>query len=334
MRLPYRRRVRRWRGRRWVASPPRSRPCWWRRAAATATTATSCTSWGPGANSAFGYVDQPPLTPLVARAADGLFGGSLVGLRLPSALAAGLVVLVTGLIAREFGGGRAAQVLAAACMAVSAVLLAVGHLLSTTTFDLLAWTVLSWLLVRALRDGGPSWLVAGAVAGVGLQNKLLPAFLLAAVLVGVLLGARARRCGHRGRGWAACWRWLCGRRTWSGRRRTAGRSSSCPRRSPAAAPAPASRGTCSCRSSSCWSARCWCRCGWRAGGGWPAIPRCGPGALRGGLPVLAVVFMVTGASRTTWPGSTRCCSPPARNRGALGPPGCRPAGRCWAPRSR
>jgi 4-amino-4-deoxy-L-arabinose transferase-like glycosyltransferase len=55
---------------------------------------------------AFGYVDQPPLTPVLARVASEVFGDSLVGLRLASAVAAGLVVVCTGLLAREFGGGR------------------------------------------------------------------------------------------------------------------------------------------------------------------------------------------------------------------------------------
>jgi hypothetical protein len=145
-----------------------------------------------GREAAFGYVDQPPLTPLIARAMDVLLPGSVTGLRLPSVLASALVVLLTGLIARELGGGRGAQLLAAAGMGVSAVLLAVGHLLSTTTVDLLAWTALTWLLVRALRDGGPVWLVTGAVAGLALQNKTLPLVLLAGVLVGVLVaGPRA-----------------------------------------------------------------------------------------------------------------------------------------------
>jgi dolichyl-phosphate-mannose-protein mannosyltransferase len=139
-----------------------------------------------GREPAFGYIDQPPLTPLIARAMDTLLPGSLTGLRLPSVLASALVVLLTGLIARELGGGRGAQLLAAASMGVSSILLAVGHLLSTTTFDLLAWTALSWLLVRSLRDGGPTWLATGAVAGLALQNKSLPLVLLAGVLVGVL----------------------------------------------------------------------------------------------------------------------------------------------------
>ncbi|OLT08927.1 hypothetical protein BJF90_12335 [Pseudonocardia sp. CNS-004] len=154
-----------------------------------------------GREAAFGYVDQPPLTPLLARAMDVLLPGSVTGLRLPSVLASALVVLLTGLIARELGGGRGAQLLAAASMGVSAVLLAVGHLLSTSTVDLLAWTALTWLLVRALRDGGPVWLATGAVAGLALQNKTLPLVLLAGVLVGVLVaGPRAAL--------ASRWPWL------------------------------------------------------------------------------------------------------------------------------
>ncbi|MGY1592902.1 glycosyltransferase family 39 protein [Geodermatophilus sp. SYSU D00708] len=156
-----------------------------------------------GREAAFGYVDQPPLTPLLAAAVDVLAPGSLVALRVPSALAAGAVVVLTGLLAREFGGGRAAQLLAGAAMAVSALLLAVGHLLSTSTLDLLAWTALSWLLVRALRDGGRVWLATGAVAGLALLNKVQPAFLLAAVLVGVL--AVGPRSVLRSR-----WPWLGG----------------------------------------------------------------------------------------------------------------------------
>ncbi len=156
-----------------------------------------------GRELAFGYVDQPPLTPVIARVASELFGDSLVGLRLASAVAAGLVVMCTGLLARELGGGRGTQMLAAAGIAVSAYLLAVGHLLSTSTFDLLGWAALCWLAVRALRDGGRSWLWVGAVAGIGLQNKLLVAFLLAGLLVGLLLvGPRA---ALRTR-----WPWLAG----------------------------------------------------------------------------------------------------------------------------
>jgi hypothetical protein len=140
-----------------------------------------------GRHLAWGYPDQPPLVPLVARTVSAVSPDSLVALRLPAALAAALVVLLTGLIARELGGGRAAQLLAAACVAVSALLLAVGHTLGTSVFDLLAWTTVSWLVVRLLRGADQrEWLLAGLVAGVGLLNKSLLAFLLLGLLAGVL----------------------------------------------------------------------------------------------------------------------------------------------------
>jgi Dolichyl-phosphate-mannose-protein mannosyltransferase len=149
-----------------------------------------------GAHPAWGYPDQPPLTPLLARATS-LLGDSLIALRLPSAFAIAAVMMLAALLAREFGARPGAQVLAAGCTAVSTVVIAVGHLLSTATFDLLAWTALSWLVARALRCdepvwGGPVWLAAGLVAGIGLENKTLLAFYLGALAVALLVvGPRA-----------------------------------------------------------------------------------------------------------------------------------------------
>jgi hypothetical protein len=134
------------------------------------------------------YADQGPLTPLIARAMSELAPDSLAVLRLPAALAAGLIVLLTGLLARELGGGPRAQVIAAACAAVSSIVLFTGHLLETSTFDLLVWTAVSWIVVRALRTGEERlWLVAGVTLGVGLLNKPLPAFLAAGLLAGVVI---------------------------------------------------------------------------------------------------------------------------------------------------
>lgn len=156
-----------------------------------------------GTEPAFGYVDQPPLTPLLAHALDVIFNGSLVGLRLPSALISGLVALITGLIAREFGADRGPQVLSAGCMAVSSVLLITGHWLSTATVDLFFWTLITWLVVRSLRDGGRGWLLVGLAAGIGLENKALPGVLLAALLVGVLAAGPRRAL-------RSPWPWLGG----------------------------------------------------------------------------------------------------------------------------
>ncbi|MDQ3850974.1 MAG: hypothetical protein M3296_10230 [Actinomycetota bacterium] len=70
-----------------------------------------------GAHLDWAYADQGPITPLIARAMSEIAPGSLTVLRLPSALAAGLTVLLTGLLARELGGSPRAQWVAAACSA-------------------------------------------------------------------------------------------------------------------------------------------------------------------------------------------------------------------------
>jgi 4-amino-4-deoxy-L-arabinose transferase-like glycosyltransferase len=141
----------------------------------------------------WGYADQGPLTPLIARAMSEIAPDSLTALRLPSAVAAGLTVLLTGLLARELGGNRRAEAIAAGCAAVSVIVLFTGHLLSTSTFDLLVWTALTWLAVRAIRTRDDRlWLIAGVVLGIGLLNKPLPAFLALGMLAGVAIAGPRR----------------------------------------------------------------------------------------------------------------------------------------------
>ena len=88
-----------------------------------------------GRHPAAGYVDQPPLTPLAARAMSGLTGGSLAGLRALPALMLAALTVISAAISRILGGGRASQLLAAAATATCGEYLAGMHLLTTTTLD-------------------------------------------------------------------------------------------------------------------------------------------------------------------------------------------------------
>jgi 4-amino-4-deoxy-L-arabinose transferase-like glycosyltransferase len=140
---------------------------------------------------AFGYDDQPPLTPLLGWISETIFGESPRGLRVLSAVAVGLVVVLVALLARELGAGAKGQLVAAACTSVSAFVLVAGHLLSTTTFDLLAWTTIVLLVARILGGGDErSWLLVGLVMGVALQNKHLPLLLVLALALGLALERR------------------------------------------------------------------------------------------------------------------------------------------------
>ena len=139
------------------------------------------------------YVDQPVLTPLLGWVSLKLFGMSLAGLHLWPALAAWATVVVAGLTARELGGGRRAQLVAAVATAAMPALLAAGHLFGPTAFDLLAWAGLALVVIRIGRTGDVRWwLAAGVVLGLGLANKHSVGFFAVAVFIGALLSGGRR----------------------------------------------------------------------------------------------------------------------------------------------
>jgi len=147
----------------------------------------------------WGFVPYPPLTPFVERVALSLFGLSLVGLRLFSVIAQAILVVVTGLMARELGGGRLAQVSAAVAVALSTLPLFEGTEFQYTTFDNLWWVLIAYFVIRLLKTGNPRWWLAiGATIGVGFLTKYTMGFYLAGIMGGVLL-TRARR--YLGSGW-------------------------------------------------------------------------------------------------------------------------------------
>jgi hypothetical protein len=146
-----------------------------------------------GRHPAFGYVDQPPLTPLAARLAALVFANSLVGLRMLPALGLSALVLLTAGMSRILGAGRAGQVLAAVCVAGCAEYLGCMHLFSTTTPDFVAWAILLYLVLRLLDSGEPRWWLAiGLCVGVAAEAKWTIWFLAAAVLAGFALTPQRR----------------------------------------------------------------------------------------------------------------------------------------------
>src|SRR3954451_22276744 len=120
----------------------------------------------------WGYLDQPPLTPLLARLTRHLIADETWALRIPATIAAALSVLVIALITREVGAGRRAQTLAAWGYAFAAFPLVFGHILLTTSIDEPVWLAVLLFIIRAVRrDEERSWLIAGVLVGIGLYNK-------------------------------------------------------------------------------------------------------------------------------------------------------------------
>jgi Dolichyl-phosphate-mannose-protein mannosyltransferase len=124
-----------------------------------------------------GYVDQPLLMGWLAAFVRVIAGDSLVAIHVIPALACALIVVVTGLMARELGGGRLAQLVAGVAALFTLDFMATGSLFSMDVLDQLWWALASLIVLRSLRRGAPRlWLLVGVVAAVGLLTKLTVLF--------------------------------------------------------------------------------------------------------------------------------------------------------------
>lgn len=143
-----------------------------------------------GQHLAFGYVDQPALIGWLAWLLNVLAGDGLFAIHVLPALAAGAIVVVAGLFARELGGGRWVRLFAGLASMVTAVFMATGSIFSMDVLDALWWTVGALLLARMVTHAEERprlWLLFGLVMGIGLLTKLTVLFFGLAVVVGLLL---------------------------------------------------------------------------------------------------------------------------------------------------
>src|ERR1700729_3210891 len=147
-----------------------------------------------GRHLAFGYVDQPPLAPLLTRIVTSVLGVSPTVVRIIPALAGGAVVVIAARCAALFGAGRFGRVLAALTTACAPVIFTSVHVDNTPPLDLLFWAAVVLCVATALLRRQPRWwLGAGVAAGLGLENDNLMLVLLAGIAIGVLVSSAHRQ---------------------------------------------------------------------------------------------------------------------------------------------
>jgi hypothetical protein len=152
----------------------------------------------------WGYVDQPPLIAVITWLARSLLGDSLPALRFFPAVAGAAEVALTALIARELGGKRFAQGLAAIAALVTPGFLAADSLLTMNAFEPLFWMGCAYLLIRIIKTGDPRlWIWFGILSGVGLENKYSMLIFGAGIVLGLVLTEQRRML-------ASPWIWLGG----------------------------------------------------------------------------------------------------------------------------
>ena len=134
----------------------------------------------------WGYVSYPPLTPFIERISLNLFGLSMIGLRLFSVIGQMLVIVVSGLMARDLGGGRLAQFTTALAVALSPLPIFEATEFQYTSFAFLWWVLVAWFTIRLLKTDNPRWWIAiGAALGLGLMTKYAIIFYIAGILGGM-----------------------------------------------------------------------------------------------------------------------------------------------------
>ena len=157
-----------------------------------------------GRHLAWGYVDQPPLIALCAAVTRVLVGQSLQAIRFLPAVAGGATVLLTGLLARELGGRRFAQGIAALAVLVAPGFLAMDSLFTMNALEPLFWMGCAHIVLRIVRTGNQKlWLWFGLLAGVGLENKHSMLIFGCGIVVGLLATPERRQ-------FRSPWLWLGG----------------------------------------------------------------------------------------------------------------------------
>jgi hypothetical protein len=142
---------------------------------------------------AWGYVDQAPLIALITWVERITLGDSLHSLRFLPAAAAGLKVLLTGLIARELGARAYAQALACIAVVVAPVYLGLDNLLTMNAFEPVFWMACVLVAIKIIKGGNQRlWLFFGLLAGVGIENKHSTLLFGLAFFVGLLLTPERR----------------------------------------------------------------------------------------------------------------------------------------------
>jgi hypothetical protein len=140
-----------------------------------------------GQHLAWGFVDQPPVVPFLALVGSELFGATPWGLRVLSAVAGAATVVVAGLLARELGGGRFAQGMAALAVLFAPLFISANTMLQTVPFDQLWWLLGALGVARAVRTGSTTaWAFTGLVLGVALLTKYTVLLFGFGLLVGLV----------------------------------------------------------------------------------------------------------------------------------------------------
>lgn len=141
-----------------------------------------------GRHPALGYVDFPPIVPLLARLETDLLGATPWNLRLLPTLLGAFMVALSGAYVRRLGGSLRLQTLALLIAVTAPYFLGANWVYQTVTFDEATWMVaIYWFLCLVLEHRPRYWIYLGLSLGIGLEVKYTIAGLAASIGLAILL---------------------------------------------------------------------------------------------------------------------------------------------------
>ena len=146
-----------------------------------------------GRHPAFGYVDFPPIVPLLGRLETAVLGVTPWTLRLLPALLGGVSVILCGAYVRKLGGSLGLQALALLAGITEPLILGTW-LFQTVIFDQVAWMLSIYWFLSIVIDRKPRmWVLLGITLGIGLEIKYLILPLILGIGIATLLTPSLRQ---------------------------------------------------------------------------------------------------------------------------------------------
>jgi hypothetical protein len=135
-----------------------------------------------------GYVDVPPLAPLILAGTRFLFGDSLFALHLVPALVGALLLILSYMLIKKLNGTRFAIFLTLTTVLMAPYFVGNNCIYNYDVFNTLCWVLFSFLMIRLIQTEDPKyWIYIGITFGLALLFKITILYLGLGWIIGLLV---------------------------------------------------------------------------------------------------------------------------------------------------
>jgi hypothetical protein len=136
----------------------------------------------------WGYLEVPPLPPLILALVRFLAGTTFFSLHIIQAVLGSVSIVIAVLMTKQMGGNKFAVILTLICMTFAAQYIGFNSHFDYNTFNTLFWTLCLYFILLLLKTGDKKyWIYFGIAAGLGLLSKITMLYLGFGLLLAFLL---------------------------------------------------------------------------------------------------------------------------------------------------